>query len=559
MARATGLVLVFWVALVSCNLVHELAGVEDRALLVAEPDQTEDQKESIAEDEISALHNTVEKSLPSLDSYRAKTTASIGNGRGWALEAKSMVEAAQKLNQELVDRNKALRVERSKPPAQGSAKLSYGKVSGMQVIEGAKQTPSVPNSDSCELKCSMDLKCRSFSYNTKDQICSLSTAALGYSQDSVFYAKASGGKWEMYPGLYETSRSRSLKVGTTRADCEMGCSAQGKKCAGYSFKSKTGTCSFAAEPLHYDASWDYYEKPPREHPHGHPSEVAAEDMNDLIARETAKFWTEFQHTKNVGDKKKLQRLEDSVQAIRTKAGNLAHKLRETNAIISTLDATRSKLKRMAFSAVNAYRTASDEQMEAQSAVGEKELILKLVNQKIQQRTQQIQKSMAPPAEDEEEAAERDTTQTLEDLLADDAKMTALKERQSRDQQELQNSQDVLQNRQRAAAQAQVQAKETDRQNIITLTKLHNAKEKYKALKVSLKMAVTEALDVKKVIDREEKLLDPPESTLAPPSMHSQLSWDAKADEAEAKFATEKLAKLAAQAQNDKSQEMPAKQ
>merc|ERR1711959_292593 len=104
----------------------------------------------------------------------------------------------------------------------------------------------------------------------------LSALALGYSPDAVFYAKNSDSPemgYIMFPGMFEATQSSPAAEGKTKVECERGCSLDGAKCQGFSYREHNGICAYTSTPLDYDSAWDYYEKPPREFKRGHPAEV----------------------------------------------------------------------------------------------------------------------------------------------------------------------------------------------------------------------------------------------------------------------------------------------
>jgi len=520
-----GLLCLLGVAMVTCNLVHELGTHEHQALvsLDAEPAQATSTQESIAADEISALADDVKKSLPVINVVADKDNT--GSGRTWGQEAFQLVQHLESLHKKLMERNLALRRQLAAPDTGEGKKEPYGTVNGM--IMDARSAPfkEVPNADACELKCSLDRKCKSFSYNKHKMECLISKVAMGYSPDSIFYAKAESvdgaQAYHMYPGLFEATQSQDPIQGVDRFACQVSCTKEGSRCGGYSYRQKTQLCSLTGEPIKYDKYWDYYEKPPREFKRGHPEDVNAEDKYDKLRRETNHFWKEFQYHKNANDKRKLIALKQKVDKVELRADAMESSLRAGSSSIVSLKARVQSLKRASATAVSASRDTQKELQKAMGVQGEHQIDLELVNEKVEKRQSEVLKEDPDFLEkglvwDDDPKIKRyneDAMEVKKEKAEVDAKVVLLK----------QDAQD-----------SQKQVDETDKQQIEALTQAKKTEDSIKSARLEMKTLAAEAKDLQKVVDKEEELRSPPPTVMELPSVHSKQSWDSKADEAEAK-------------------------
>ena len=77
-------------------------------------------------------------------------------------------------------------------------------------------------------------------------------------------------------------------------------------------------------------------------------------------------------------------------------------------------------------------------------------------------------------------------------------------------------------------------RENDKRQIEAVTRSKTLEETTKAKKTELKLLAVKALELQKVLAKEEELSSPPPEEMDPPSLDSTRSWDQKADEAESK-------------------------
>lgn len=459
----------------------------------------------------------------------AKRASAGGDGlRAWNDEAKKIVEAVEKLHAQLLERNTALKIKESAPIVHLKEKLAYGHVKGLLLKDEATPQKMVPNADACELTCSLDLKCKSFSFNTVQKECLISTTALGYSPEAVFYAKTDDGQgFRMYPGMF--APAASAEISKTAADCELDCTAQGHKCRGYSFKATTSECAMTSEPLHFDEEWDYYEKPPRAHVLGHKEDVAAEKMIDTQGREFGKFMKECNYDLAVNSKKKFNALQKKIDKVKVKTEQEIDHLRALKSTETGMKVRAESLTRALENAGNDFKTQNDEMTRAEGRLSRSKLSVQLVEGQLQERTLELQKELQKKIKNKDVPADT----KLSSLQESDLKTEKLTDRLTRARQAFNVDDMEVTTLRKAAKDAQITAEHTAKKHIEALTDAQSTLEDMKAARVKLQTYQVDAKELTKVVDRESRSLVPPVEVLEPPSMHSLLRWDTKADEAAA--------------------------
>jgi hypothetical protein len=516
--------------------VQELAGQELAELHTADPESAESQEE-IAQDELSELAGRVKLHLPSLKAL--KKAGSGAPKRSWSVEAKAIMDALVTMNKELVDRNEFLRSEERRPKTDKDL-ASYGKVQGMYLSANAKKHENVPNSDACELKCSMDPGCKSFSFCATKRSCLIAPLALGYRPDSVFYAKQKGSdEYVMYPGMFEAIKSSPVVHDKTLTECRTGCDTLGVQCAGFSFRANKGACAYTSESLHYDKEWSYHEKPGRQFEMGHPQEVNAEKTIDLQKRELDKYWRELSYDRKVNDKRKVIKLEKKINGIKDAAVNLVDELRVLKSTYAGVKAKVATMKRISKTAANALNNAVTEVTRAKGSLEQANVARALADEKVQKREQELTDQVDQNAE----LTPEDRSADLSDLMGSDAKLQRARSEQLTSHNHHQLCTQELLGAEKVLKGAQEQQDSMDKQTIVILTKLKNIEGEKTQKTNRLKSLIGKAKDVANVVRKEEELMTPPSSVLAPPSMHHQLSWDQKADEANANAAAARLASM----------------
>jgi len=520
---------------VACNLVHDLGTHEHQSLVsldgeasplvgettgAASAGDGAKSANEIAADEISALARDVRNKLPVIKI--AKEKKNTGASRAWASDALGFVNRLVKLHENLLERNLQLRADLMAPDL-GENPVKYGKVSGMKLTQkSGKPIQDIRNTDSCELKCSMDQKCKSYSYNPDEYKCVLSSTSLGYSPDSVFYAKAESTegeamKYRMFPGLFEASRNKNPLQGISQVACQLACTRQGHLCQGFSYRASRQACTFTQDPLEYDKYWDYYEKPPRTFALGNPIDGKADEEWDLLKRETEHFWKRFTYERALNDKKKITKLKNQVDAVMDKANSLETKLRAVQSQHSRTSVEAELLGRQSKQMENALRTASKQMMAAKGVVKERDIAITLANQKIENRKKEI-------LDEDPEFHEKGLSMGDDELIRQygDELIAARKKKAAAEEAEM--------NTQMEYDDAQGAIDDVDERQIAALVKTKNLAQTMKSSKVEMRNLARKALDMQKVMDKLDELVSPPSATMAPPSGHSALSWDAKADE-----------------------------
>jgi len=534
MAKASLWVFLLWVAVVACNLVHELGGQDTQPLtlepgpMVGETSGMRRSAADVAEDEITALAKDVREKLPVVTIV--KTKGSSSGSRAWGKQAQVLIEAMEKLHEKVTQRNLELRRVLQTPGSPDKPKKQpYGKVNGVRLTVNSKSHKNVPNADSCELKCSLDRACLSFSYNTETTTCVVSNAAFTYSPEAVFYAKASnnagkGSKFHMFPGILSVTGATAATqsaVRSTEVGCKLKCIQLGEACRGFSFNAKKHLCSVSDQPIEYDKYWDYYEKPPRAHFAGHPKDVSNEVQWDYQRRKSAHFWKEFQYEKNKNDKRKLIKLKERVDKVADQADTLEAKLRDTESEYATAKVTAEKLTRSGKAQAHGLRASNKELSTAEGSLKEAKMAMTIVQDQIQKRKDEI---LQDDPEFEEKGKDFDADPMIVDL---NEKLVQRRKNEQEAttkvfaaQQEYDDSQSYL--------------RQNDKRQIEAVTRSKTLEETTKAKKTELKLLAVKALELQKLLAKEEELSAPPPEEMDPPSLDSTRSWDQKADEAESK-------------------------
>eukprot|EP00657_Telonema_sp_P-1_P003461 TRINITY_DN18320_c0_g1_i2.p1 TRINITY_DN18320_c0_g1~~TRINITY_DN18320_c0_g1_i2.p1 ORF type:complete len:262 (+),score=105.30 TRINITY_DN18320_c0_g1_i2:66-851(+) len=209
--------------------------------------------------------------------------------------------------------------------------------------------------------------------------------------------------------------------------------------------------------------------------------------------------------------------------------------RQAQTTISSTQARGGELERFSKNSQNNLKSETEGLERAQGNLKEAKTQLVLVDDQIAKRTEQVH--------DEMPEATRDSKAEQVSAVEGDQLMQKLLEEQVKSRRKLRLAEMDVSTRTVELKFLRTQQAALDKKQVATLTELHESKESVKALKLRLKTLVTSASDIKKIAEKEEQLRTPPSTVLAPPSLHSQLSWDKKADEAVAHAAAAAHAKM----------------
>lgn len=520
--RGSAWLFLFWLALATSSLVHELTGDEGAASLSQDPDTEENKQESIAQDEISALVKAVKVNLPE----KLPDVPQDVGGRTWSQEAQTLVEAVEKLHRELTERNLKLRVKQLSPKKAEDA-APYGKVKGLLIKENNKPFKRVPNAESCELKCSLDITCMAFSYNTDARECLISSVAMGYDPDVIFYAKkGANGGYSMFPGMTETSEMRKPSVGKSKSSCELDCSGN-MNCKGYSFRKSNSACTLTDEPLHYDAEWDYYEKPHRSSKNGDAFDIRTHKETDALGITFRKFWADHEFNSKLTSKAKVLSFEAKMTAIKDKTIQSEDQIRMFKATLAGQNNAAEKLTRSVKSADFAVKQQGDGLVEAQGRVERSQLSLKLEQDTVLKRQALLEKRQPKPCANCYAPAK-----SIKEVLNEDITLNEAKDKVISARQQLTNDEMNIERRTKELRDTKMSAVELTRKYILTLTSAKATEEDVKSAKLGLASLALEAKELTRLVDQEALNVVPPAAAVEPPSMEHLLGWITKNTKAE---------------------------
>jgi len=503
----------------------------------AEHDKAQESKAQIAQDEISALGGQVADALPKI-----KVESSVGNHPGkprWHKDARAMMDRIQALHQRLLKRNWELRRKLSEPPKdEKTSLLPYKKIAGMFLRANSKMHENMPNDDACQLTCSMDQRCWSYSYNAGSKECLITPSALGYSPDATFYSKAQADdgavKYHMYPGMFEsTPMGEPLK--TTKDQCELSCN-EVAACEGYSYRENTEMCSKTIEKLSYNNAWMYAEKPPRTWGPGHP-----EDMKDLKEVDDSEgrsesFLKQFRYSRDTSDKKKTATMTSKVNRMMSSSRASERELRALKTAIGSAEMHATSITTTGNKLIDNGRDISTRVETINGRLKEGKSNIKLVQGEIDRFVTKLTA--------ERKLHEAALLQTgpdgkkIKPVYVDPQNLVELKSKiQNMKSKQIKEAGKLVEcETDRGDLRTEIQ--QNDGRQIKALNALNKLKERFSSKKTALKMMVTDAKNVKAVVDREFNLAEPPAFEPVTPGSYLN-SWNDKADAATAHIASDK--------------------
>ena len=284
---------------------------------------------------------------------------------------------------------------------------------------------------------------------------------------------------------------------------------------------KQQLCAMTKEPIRYNKYWDYYEKPPRAAFSGLPQDVGYEKKWDHQRRESKHFWKEFQYEKTKNDKRKLLKLKNEVEQVAHRADTLEAKLRAAESSYTNAKIQSEQLVRSGKTQAHGLRAANKELVAAEGEHKEAKLTIKILNGQIQHRQKEI---LDEDPEYEESGKD----------FNDDAKIQYFNEQLVEHRKTAQEKYARVVATQQDYDDVQHALQENDKKQVEAVTQSKTLEEDIKAMKTELKLLAVKALELQKVLAKEEELSSPPPGEMDPPSLDSTRSWDQKANEAEAK-------------------------
>lgn len=160
----------------------------------------------------------------------------------------------------------------------GPHPASYSKIPFFALKYKAKRASQAKVASDCQLVCSQRKACKSFSFSVKKKDCLWSKEALAFNGLFTFFTKrTSKGKkgsgdnrmsrYRAFPGLmYEEkawTRYEKQEEGGCRKLCDKAKDNLGRTCHGFSYNEHTQTCLLSPFGIHYDVSYDYFERNPQ--------------------------------------------------------------------------------------------------------------------------------------------------------------------------------------------------------------------------------------------------------------------------------------------------------
>jgi hypothetical protein len=547
-------------AIATCFAMQEVSLQDSLALESALPavdeDQETEKKKEIAQDEISELAKDVEASLPKMEEQ--SNVVVPGKARRWHKEARELMTRLQTLHRNLLKRNWELRDALTKPSSEKKTMLPYGKIEGMLLRSNSKSMPNMPNIDACQLTCSMDRTCWSFSYNAGNKECLITPSSLGYSPDATFYGKGTNtdGRvtYHMYPGMLESTPAGKPILKTTKAACQLSCN-EVAACQGFSFRASNGACSKTHEKLSYDESWVYAEKPPRTWFNGNPKDVNyMKELDDSEGREVT-FLKHFKYHRDVNDKAKTQRLHAEITKIQNKARATETETRALGTEILKEDSRVADNARAGHELLDHQRHLNDKITELEGkqdvAVSSIHLIrseLARFDVELKEKRRESEKHLLQV--DANGNKVKPVYQEPPERIAIKEKIAALQQGQVK----------LIQKKDELTTDLQdihVAMSTNDMDQISILSHVKKAKEDYNNKKVALKLLATNAASVALIVDKQFNAEIPPAFIPIEPSAYMD-SWNDKTTKADAWLAKDKMAKMEAMVKEEEAASMQMK-
>jgi len=507
----------------------------------AEHDKAEESKAQIAQDEISTLGGQVVAALPEI-----KGESGVGSAPPkprWHKDARAMMDRIQALHQKLQKRSWELSRKLSEPPKdEKQAVLPYKKIAGMFLRANSKMHENMPNVDACQLTCSMDQRCWSYSYNAGSKECLITPGALGYSPDATFYSKSQADdgtvKYHMYPGMFE-SNPMGEPLKTTKDQCELSCN-EVAACEGFSYRENTEMCSKTGEKLSYNAAWMYAEKPPRTWKHGHP-----EDMKDLKEVDDSEgrsesFIKQFKFNRDTSGTRKAATMTARVNGMVTKSRASEVELRSLKTAIVSAEAKAAGLITTSSKLVDSGRAISTrvETINGRIKAGNNNIhlaqseISRIMTKLTADRKRQQAASLQIDKDGKKIKLEFDDPPVLKELRSNIQNMKLKQIEEAGKLEECETDQ----------ADLRVEIQHLDGHQIKALEALKKMKESFVSKRTALKMLVIDAKHVKKIVDKEFSFTKPPAFEPVKPGTYLN-SWNDKADAAKAHIAADKLERM----------------
>merc|ERR1711937_912097 len=217
----------------------------------------------------------------------------------------------------------------------------------------------------------------------------------------------------------------------------------------------------------------------------------------------------------------MGKLKERVDKVADQADTLEAKLRDTESEYATAKVTAEKLTRSGKAQAHGLRASNKELTTAEGSLKEAKMAMTIVQDQIQKRKEEILKD---DPEFEEKGKDFDADPMIVDLNEKLVKRRKSEQEATTKvfaaQQEYDDTQSYL--------------RENDKRQIEAVTRSKTLEESTKAKKTELKLLAVKALELQKLLAKEEELSSPPPEEMDPPSLDSTRSWDQKADEAESK-------------------------
>jgi len=388
----------------------------------------------------------------------------------------------------------------------------------------------------------MDQRCWSYSYNAGSKECLSTPSALGYSPDATFYAKSKADdgqvKYHMYPGMFEsTPMGEPLK--TTKDQCELSCN-EVKACEGYSYRENTEMCSKTSEKLSYDKAWMYAEKPPRTVSDGHPEDVKDLKELDIVEQRSEIFIKQFKFSRDTMDQKKATTLAARVNKMVTTSRASEVELRSLKSAIVKAEKKAAEVTTRSSKLADRGQSISDrvEAINGRLKTGKQNLYLLqaeinrfMTKLNAERKVQEAASLQTGP--DGKKLKPIYTVPTSLQLQLNTLQNKKLK--QIAEERKL----DVCETDQ---GDLRREIQENDALQIKALEALKKLKESFASKRTALKLLVTDAKNLKGIVDREFDFEKPPAFEPVSPGTYLN-SWNDKADAATAHIAADKLERM----------------
>ena len=358
-------------------------------------------------------------------------------------------------------------------------------------------------------------------------------------------------KYHMYPGMFEsTPMGEPLK--TTKHQCELSCNegprtsarshclflyAPVAACEGYSYRENTEMCSKTTENLSYDPAWMYAEKPPRTWSLGHP-----EDMKDLkdvddSAGHSESFLKQFKYNRDTFDKKKAATMTGRVSRMVTASRASERKLRSLKTAILSAETKVARITTTTSKLVDSGRAISTR---VETINGR----LKTGNFNVELLQAEVNRFVTELAAERkvQEAVSLQHGRKLKPTYTDPMKLVELKSKLQNMKLQRNKEAGKLKDCEVDRGDLRVKIQMNDGRQIKALEALKKLKERFSSKKRSLSLMVTDAKNLKSVVDREFDIEQPPAFEPISPATYLD-SWNDKADAAKAHIATDKQERL----------------